>query len=320
MKDEANRVYYEQRYDEALELYVQALAASNFGGKKSIVDEKMEAIREEEKTAEASGKNQEGDGKGGEEEEDLVDDSIDAELAKLPALPDVNIDSLVLPVLSNMAACCIQQQRWGKAIQFCKQVLALRPGCVRALIRFGQCEIARANYTEARKLLMLAVEANDKVIATAPKDSEIRQTAAADAGRIKILEKKTLDGEHRQQLALARRKESLQRAFRQNSQNSAVPVIGLAGLPDGLDLSDCDSDVNSLDLDRGLGENDAMEVNDDKNAQRAVQQFLVSATEVSHYPSGLLRRVTSSAIKLVCRVVLFFLNILLYFMRWLLRR
>jgi tetratricopeptide (TPR) repeat protein len=52
-------------------------------------------------------------------------------------LDDNNVDTLVVPVLCNMAACCMQLKYFAKAAMFCDQALALRPLCAKALMRKG---------------------------------------------------------------------------------------------------------------------------------------------------------------------------------------
>ena len=52
---------------------------------------------------------------------------------------DNNVDTLVVPVLCNLAACSIQMRSWVKGIQFCEQALKLRPSCMKAQLRMGIC-------------------------------------------------------------------------------------------------------------------------------------------------------------------------------------
>ena len=46
-----------------------------------------------------------------------------------------NTDSLVVPVLCNLAACCLQLGEWMKAVQFCDQAIKLRSKCPKAHLR-----------------------------------------------------------------------------------------------------------------------------------------------------------------------------------------
>ena len=101
-KDEANQLYSQHKYAEAMEMYVEALAGSDFGKKKTTT-----------KFAEG--------GAGSREQSHA----------------DGNIDTLIIPVLCNLAACCIQIEEWGKAISFAQQALLLRPKCTKALMRQG---------------------------------------------------------------------------------------------------------------------------------------------------------------------------------------
>jgi hypothetical protein len=52
-------------------------------------------------------------------------------------LSENNVENLVIPVLCNMAACCMQLKEWAKAAMFCDQALQLRPQCIKALMRKG---------------------------------------------------------------------------------------------------------------------------------------------------------------------------------------
>jgi tetratricopeptide (TPR) repeat protein len=67
-----------------------------------------------------------------------ADETIEANEADGEVLlDDNNVDTLVVPVLCNMAACCMQLKYFAKAAMFCDQALALRPLCAKALMRKG---------------------------------------------------------------------------------------------------------------------------------------------------------------------------------------
>lgn len=66
-----------------------------------------------------------------------------------------NVDELVLPVLCNLAACCIQLQQWPKAVLFCQQALELRPNAIKALYRQGIAYVNVGEYQLAMKNFQL---------------------------------------------------------------------------------------------------------------------------------------------------------------------
>eukprot|EP00981_Chlorochromonas_danica_P005022 scaffold1001_cov188-Ochromonas_danica.AAC.11 len=110
-KLEGNALYQEGRYEEAMGRYVQALAATNFHEGGGV----------------GGGGGAGGGGGGG------------------------NVDSLVIPVLCNLAACSMRLGQWSKAILFCDQAIALRPFCLKALYRRGKALLEVAAYQEARE-------------------------------------------------------------------------------------------------------------------------------------------------------------------------
>lgn len=50
---------------------------------------------------------------------------------------NTNVEDLIIPVLCNMAACCIQLKHWEKAAKFAEQAIKLRSNCSKALMRQG---------------------------------------------------------------------------------------------------------------------------------------------------------------------------------------
>lgn len=116
MKDFANALYAEQLIQEAMEKYVEALAASNFG---TIVPKRVPP-RE-----------------GTPADDRDVDDSVDLDMKNVAQANDSNVDILIIPVLCNLAACCIQLKQFSKALKFADAALELRPRCGKALMRRG---------------------------------------------------------------------------------------------------------------------------------------------------------------------------------------
>jgi len=48
-----------------------------------------------------------------------------------------NVDVLIIPILCNLAACCVELEQWQKVILFADQALKLRPTCRKAKYRQG---------------------------------------------------------------------------------------------------------------------------------------------------------------------------------------
>jgi tetratricopeptide (TPR) repeat protein len=64
-----------------------------------------------------------------------------------------NIDNMIVPVLCNLSACCIQLEQWNKAVQFSQQALNLRPDCVKAQLRKGMALVRMREYSDALNCL-----------------------------------------------------------------------------------------------------------------------------------------------------------------------
>jgi tetratricopeptide (TPR) repeat protein len=143
-KDSANSLYTNKQFKEAIERYLETLAASCF-------------------------------------------DDTDMN----------NVDSLVVPVLCNLAACCIQLEEWNKAHEFCNQALALRPDTVRALIRRATILLHKCHFLDAKRDLTRAWELGNET----------------DRSKISPLLRKAMEGHRRDCEATIKQKENLKKAF-----------------------------------------------------------------------------------------------------------
>jgi len=146
MKEYANALYAEQMITEAMEKYVEALAASNFG---AITPKKVVTA------AKASG-----DAQGGEDPAG----NADLDLTHTSRHSDNNVDDLIVPVLCNLAACCIQTKQFAKALKFADAALELRPRCGKALMRRGMALVHAGETRKAIHALQVALEVVDGVI------------------------------------------------------------------------------------------------------------------------------------------------------------
>lgn len=152
-----------------------------------------------------------------------------------------NVDVLVIPVLCNLAACCIQAEEWSKAISFSEQALLLRPECCKAqlrkglgLLRIGEFELAMDCFDIVQKTAVVIErktqeeEENNNEKKTQDEglieDSSIslKVLSSSDWARLPalILQAKRGRKQHRDQWK--RQKESLAKAF---AKNSTSPIV-----------------------------------------------------------------------------------------------
>jgi len=173
-KDYANELYANNLITEAMEKYVEALAATDFG----------------------KGENIHGDASSEEEN---------------------NVDILVIPILSNLAACCIQKKEFSKALQFTDQALKLRPNCGKALMRRGMAHLHFGEFKKAALDLNRALE----ITSESHKDA-VLVVNEADRQRIPILLHKVQQGMESEAKAVAKQKRSLEKHFKRRASEGAA--------------------------------------------------------------------------------------------------
>lgn len=234
MRSYANDLYSEGRYEEAMQRYLEALMASDFGRKKP--DESTSSVGAEPRVR-------------GSDEDDwtIVDKGINpsdqsesnhkgtGEETTQPTVTYVddgsgNVDLVVVPSLTNLAACCIQLQQWGKAIQFCEQALVLRPQCAKALMRMGIAYLQIGEFRLAKEKLMKSLEcpeqppqatdslsnANENAIPVLPtgiNPQGVMYLRDADKQRIRILLSNCQAGLAAEKHMEQKRKEKMRAAF-----------------------------------------------------------------------------------------------------------
>jgi len=164
MKDYANELYANHQIRDAMEKYVEALAASDFGG----------------------GENLQAD-------------------VSCPTSDNINV--LIIPILCNLAACCIQLKEYSKSLQFSNQALKLRPNCGKALMRRGMSLLHNGEFQMAIVDLERALEISDP-------DNVVLPITEADRQRIPILIHKAQQGLESEAKSLARQKRSLEKHFK----------------------------------------------------------------------------------------------------------
>jgi len=211
MKDYANELYANNLIQDAMEKYVEALAASDFGK-----------------------------GNTAEESSNGTSSSQD------------NIDVLILPILCNLSACCIQIKDFAKGLKFADQALELRPNCGKALMRRGMCLLQHGEFTRAIECL----EASTKITIESAKEQEGKEAvdkklkhlmpvSDSDIKRIPILldkANKSLEAENR---CLAKRKQNLMKHFGGPAAPAPSPSSSAASPPFASSSSSSSSSASS---------------------------------------------------------------------------
>ena len=198
-KIEANALFKQESFREAMGKYVECLAGSDFGDK---------------------------NGNSG------------------------NVDSLVIPVLCNLAACCIQVKEWGKAVSFAEQAVLLRPQCYKAILRkgiglmhLGEHELAmdcfnlvQSNAIHETDTIKPPTDENtttkeiDLNINEIPVNNTNNSTqhnilSEKDWARLPHLIIQTRRGLLQHKKQMKERKEALSKAFKMNSQKDDTSII-----------------------------------------------------------------------------------------------
>jgi tetratricopeptide (TPR) repeat protein len=196
-KNEANELYKQKMFQEAMGKYVESLAGSDFGDKEPNSSNKG------------------------------------------------NVDSLVVPVLCNLAACCLQVEEWGKAVSFGDQAVLLRPQCSKAhmrkgigLMHLGEHELALDCYALAQSTATNKPKLDDDSTEVTPDRGQEEPPAVEGEGNNQhatlsetdwrrlpslILQAKRGMQQHRKQMK--ERKEALASAFKKNSGSTSAPAV-----------------------------------------------------------------------------------------------
>lgn len=145
-----------------------------------------------------------------------------------------NVEVLVIPVLCNLAACCIQVEEFSKAVAFSEQAIILRPECTKAqlrkglgLTRIGEFELALECFAIVQKIAVVEGRTAQGEGAAASEEGLIEDPAAslknlspADWDRLPALILQARRGQRQHKEQWKRQKQSLAKAF---AKNSAVP-------------------------------------------------------------------------------------------------
>ncbi len=211
MKNYANALYAEHRYADAMEKYVEALTAADFGTK--------------------TNDNKNNDNKNNDEGlSSNIDDSLIEPLSPGDKSEIDNIDVLVVPVLTNLAACSIQLEQWKKAYKFCQQAIELRPDCAKAYMRKGIALFNLGDYNEAKQALLAA----RTVSASNSKEDRVLAISEHDDQRITILLNKIQTKLNAEKAVVAKQKAKLKDLFDKNAKKSMKiePIVSQGSHPD----------------------------------------------------------------------------------------
>ena len=183
-KDEANQLYKKCLFKEAMGKYVEALAAADFGDKNNISScnyDTKESIR----------------------------------------INDGNVDELIIPVLCNLSACCIELKEWKKAISFSEQALLLRPSCYKAFIRRGIGYLHIGDYELSLESFIVVDQHIKKMMAMDTETSGSTMSSPlelsqSDVNRLPQLMMQAKKGKRIEKKKLMQQRKSLMRAFNQH--------------------------------------------------------------------------------------------------------
>lgn len=195
MKEYANELYANNEIQSAMEKYVEALSASDFG--KKAVDRA--------------------------EDEDASSDAPVADGDASVSL-EGNVDTLVIPCLTNLAACCIQIRDFPKALKFADSALELRPKCGKALMRRGMSLVYIGEYdtgiTALEACAAITIDENstaaagdEQVKTTDPKIRSSMPISDSDRVRVPILIDRAERGKERDARNEEKQRAKMRRVF-----------------------------------------------------------------------------------------------------------
>jgi tetratricopeptide (TPR) repeat protein len=139
-----------------------------------------------------------------------------------------NVDNLVIPVLCNLSACCIQLKEWKKAYLFSEQALKLRPLCRKAKYRQGISSMNMGEYDESITLLSELIaehESSANESANGSSNNEHNETATENVSptsmelnsneiqKLPSLLEQARSRKRKQEFAIRKQKQALSKAF-----------------------------------------------------------------------------------------------------------
>jgi tetratricopeptide (TPR) repeat protein len=151
VKEYANGLYAKGDYEQAMIKYAECLAATDFGTTPTpCAAIQKQVVIEDSTTSDVDDDKHRNDTGTG-----ISPDTVECSFGS-----SSNVDSVVIPVLCNLAACAIQLKQWPKAVQLCQQAIQLRPDCVKALYRQGLALVQAGEFERA----MLCLEESSRLL------------------------------------------------------------------------------------------------------------------------------------------------------------
>ena len=192
-KDDGNQLFKRGLFNDAMSKYVEALAAADFGN-----DNKATTTTDDSRIDEL---NNEGES-----------------IHHYHHVTNSNVDELIIPVLCNLAACCIELKEWRKTISFSEQALILRPTCSKALLRKGIGCLNTGDYKLSLDCFTAVDEYIQRMVGTTTATEEhvskpLEEISLTDANRLPHLIMQARRGIQRQRKQLSQQRSSLMKAF-----------------------------------------------------------------------------------------------------------
>jgi len=195
-KDEANELFKRCLFKDAMSKYVEALSAADFGNKDKV-DSKVDEINNKEES--------------------------------IHLLTDGNVDRLIIPVLCNLAACCIELKEWRKTISFSEQALLLRPSCYRALLRKGIGYLNLGEYKLSIDSFTAVDEYIKRMVAGNSEEHELKtlllELSPTEINKLPHFMLQARKGVQRQRKQLLQQRSSLIKAFNRHHDKDASVVV-----------------------------------------------------------------------------------------------
>ena len=196
-KDDGNQLFKRGLFNDAMSKYVEALAAADFGN---------DNIATTTKTTDDS-------------RVDELNDEGES-IHHYHQVTNSNVDELIIPVLCNLAACCIELKEWRKTISFSEQALILRPTCYKALLRKGIGCLNTGDYKLSLDCFTVVDEYIQRIVVgttTAATEEHVSKSfeeiSLTDVNRLPHLIMQARRGIQRQRKQLSQQRSSLMKAF-----------------------------------------------------------------------------------------------------------
>lgn len=212
VKAEANVFYAEGKYQLAMETYLEALTASDFGEGYLRATNAPPEVFVGNKSKDSRSKFHDID----------VEIVVEGESAS-SGDHQGNVEALIMPILCNLSACCIQLKQWSKALEFANQAVALRPLWPKAHFRKGIALLQMDENKDALKSLREAEKSSNlqlpKSLDTDSASDDTKKVSpngklnANDLGRLRTLMIKAKNGLSKDRYKKELLKTSMQKVF-----------------------------------------------------------------------------------------------------------